>query len=787
MGVSRKVSMLFAISWFRNDRWKKLHAVMPWLVCAFPSCALAADRAVSSPVPTVSALVADRQGSVQMDGILNEAIWARAPVHEQFFEYQPQDGKPAPGHLRTAYRIVVDDEAIIFAIRAWDIDPAQLRGMLSRRDKVDNDQDFIGIFIDPTGHGNSAQFVRVNTAGIVTDGLYRAADDELDLGPDFPVTASVKVLSDGYSMEVRWPLSNLRFPYADGKKWRVMLERSIPHAGGKLLLSAPLRKNSLSYIAEMQEITGIAATVDAVRDRGFIAAVPEYTVRKQRDVLDGHSARSSATAMGVEINARPRADWVLNATINPDFSQVEIDEPSAAGGSAIALSLPEKRGFFLESLDVVGMPLAAFYSRTAADPAWGARATWRGSSADATGLLLKDQPGGLVLRGNPYGTEEFVQRQSSSMSLARLRWHGGDWLHGGFVSSRDTGKAGKGLVLGVDGQWAGPTFGSGQSQASWLLMRSSSSAGFVDSRPVAVASRQGWYALGKLAHRSEDWANEMRIETISPGFVNDNGFVPQTGVRKSHIDINRRLGPMSIGPASSAIAFYEVEFHLGLRETRTLEDLRADQAGGQTVQRELQPGIWLFGPRQTRLWANAGFDRQRANSLGRLHRTPALHLGGESSPFSWMPQLVGELTLGKRLDTDTDRVGSGGAGELGVRWNWALPYRTTFESEHRWTRTWVRGADGAAAMVDKGWRWLGMLHLSPSDSIRLLAQDTFSGRRADPLARLDFWAQRQRHRSLLYRHVWRHERALSAGLSRDTSNDPSMENTSLVLKMQWGL
>ncbi|MDQ1830399.1 hypothetical protein [Massilia scottii] len=779
--------MLFAVTWFRNGRWKRVPAVLPSLVFSLPLWAAAADRASSPPVPAVAAVVADKNSSVHIDGFLNEAIWARAPVHDQFFEYQPQDGNVAPDHLRTAYQIVVDDEAIIFAIRAWNNHPGQLRGMLSRRDKVDNDQDFIGIFIDPTGHGNSAQFVRVNTAGIVTDGLYRAADDELDLGPDFPVTASVKVLSDGYSMEVRWPLSNLRFPYADGKKWRIMVERSVPHAGGKLLLSAPLRKNSLSYIAEMQEITGIATTVDAVRDRGFIATIPEYTVRKQREEVDGRSTRSVATAMGLEINARPRADWVLNATLNPDFSQVEIDEPSAAGGSAIALSLPEKRGFFLESLDVVGMPLAAFYSRTAADPAWGARATWRGSSADATGLMLKDQPGGLVLRGSPYGTEEVVQRQSSSMSLARLRWHGGDWLHGAFVSGRDAGDAGKGHVLGVDGQWTGRTLGSGQSQASWLVMHSRSSAGFLDAHPAAVAPRQGWYALGKLAHRSEDWANEMRIETISPGFVNDNGFVPQTGVRKSHIDINRRAGPVSIGAGASAIELYEFEFHLGLRETRTLGDLRTNQAADEIVQRELQPGIWLFGPRQTRLWANAGFDQQRAKPLGRLHRTPALHFGGESSPFSWLPQVVGELTLGKRLDIDADRVGSGGAGELGIRWNWALPYRTTFESEHRWTRTWVRGTDGTAAVVDNGWRWLGMLHLSASDSIRVLAQDTFSGRRADDLARLDVWSQRQRHRSMLYRHVWRHERSVSAGLSRDTSNDPSVQTTSLVLKMQWGL
>lgn len=59
----------------------------------------------------------------------------------------------------------------------------------------------------PAGHGRAAQFVRVNLAGALSDGLHRASDDESDLGPDFPVEAAVVRLPDGYSMEVRWPLS----------------------------------------------------------------------------------------------------------------------------------------------------------------------------------------------------------------------------------------------------------------------------------------------------------------------------------------------------------------------------------------------------------------------------------------------------------------------------------------------------------------------------------------------------------------------------------------------------
>lgn len=167
-------------------------------------------------------------------------------------------------------QLLITDDALVFGIRAWDAAPQQRQGMLARRDKVGLDQDFIGIWLDPTGHGCAAQFVRVNTAGVLNDGMYRADQDESDLGPDFPIDAAVALLDDGYSMEVRWPLSSLRFPYAGGKPWRAMIERSVPHAGSMLLTSAPLTSDALSHIAMLQEIAGMGETVAAVRDHAFL-------------------------------------------------------------------------------------------------------------------------------------------------------------------------------------------------------------------------------------------------------------------------------------------------------------------------------------------------------------------------------------------------------------------------------------------------------------------------------------------------------------------------------------
>lgn len=234
-----------------------------------------ADAAEERPFLRAAQLGSAR---VVLDGRLDEPAWQNAQPYAGFHKHAPRDGKEAPAGLRTAVRLLVEDDALVFGIRAWDDAPQRLRGALARRDKVDLDQDFIGIWIDPVGHGRAAQFVRVNLAGVVSDGLHRADDDESDLGPDFPVEAAVTRYPDGYGMEVRWPLSNLRFPYRGGRNWRVLVERSVPHADGALFVSAPLRVDALSHLAFLQEVEGMDGTVEAVRDRRFLELRPELTL-----------------------------------------------------------------------------------------------------------------------------------------------------------------------------------------------------------------------------------------------------------------------------------------------------------------------------------------------------------------------------------------------------------------------------------------------------------------------------------------------------------------------------
>lgn len=747
------------------------------------SALLAAEAGAADERHKLRAAFAGQAGGAPViDGRLDEAAWRQAPLYDGFHKHAPRDGKAAPSGLRTTVQLLVDEQALVFGIRAWDDAPERMRAALARRDKVNLDQDFIGIWIDPVGHGRAAQFVRVNLAGVLSDGLHRASDDESDLGPDFPVEAAVTRLPDGYSMEVRWPLSNLRFPYRGGKDWGLMVERSVPHADGMLLVSAPLRLDALSHLSFLREVEGMGETVAAVRDRRFIELRPESTLRADRGSAQGVRGRAQQADLGLEVNVRPRADWVFNATINPDYSQIEVDQPVSQGAGNIALSLPEKRGFFLESADVLGLPLPAFYSRTVSNPAWGLRATWRAADADATAMSLRDQEGGLVLRGRPYGTLEYLQSRPTKASLVRTRWHGDGLLLGAFASQRAYEGLGNNDVIGLDAHWRSAAGEEAQRQAIVTAMHSRTTSAFdADGQPLRGARETGGYLHAKTIHSSEAWWNEFALEAIGPRFVNDNGFVPQAGIVKGTAELARKLGGQSL----AGIELYEFELLLQAAELRTLRDRATGQAGGEVVTRELRPGLWFMGARQTEFWTLLGFDRQRARTSGKLHDTRALHLGFETTPARWVSKIAGELTLGRQLDADADRVGPGGNVTIDVGLRFPLQRGWSLELDHHWNRAWVQGTLGQPAFADNAWRWLANLHFSARDSLRLLAQNTWAARREDGVTRLEAWDERQVHRSLLYRYQWQHGRIVSAGYVDEKMPLVGNRSKSLTLKLQW--
>lgn len=724
-----------------------------------------------------------------IDGRLDDPAWQRAPVYDRFVQFLPADKQPA--RWRTTVQVVVTEDALVFGIRAWDPAPERIRAPLARRDQVKADQDAITVFIDPVGRRRAAQFVRVSAAGVIEDGLYSAEEDSDDAAPDFDIEAAAERLPDGYGVELRWPLAALRFPHSDGAPWRVQVARNIPREDRTLVVSAPLlTKDALNFIAEMQPLEGLGDLVEQVRERSFLAFRPELTLRSTRDSSDADGTRRSRKAsVGAELKWRPRADWVLDATLNPDFSQVEVDAPQLAGNTRFALSVPEKRPFFLESADVVGptqpdesgenRSLAAFYTRAITDPDWGLRATWRGSQAEATALHLRDAGGGTLLRAGAFATRSGVQPRDSQASFMRGRQQFGALGLAGLVSRRDFGHGLQTEVVGTDGVWRA---GDSDQWRGHLLLSRTTLGLSEDGQVQRVGRDRGHRAWLGWRHRDADWVANVNVEEISPRFANDNGFVSQSGVRRASAFGYLRLGPRQL----AGLDLHDHEVQLKVQETRTLADPLLGVAAGQVVDRLFQPGFWFAAARNTGVWGHIGLDSHRARSGGVLHPTRTLLLGFESNPGEWLNFINAEVEWGRRLDVEADRVGLGAQAQMQAQMRTALPGGWWLELDQRFGLGWVDGPDGRRAFTDHSAQSLVVLHLSPRESLRLIHQRTHFTRRADGAAGLAAQEDTGRVLSLMFQHRVGIARVVSVGLNRGREQPGAVRSSEVFAKATLG-
>ncbi|MCE4557404.1 carbohydrate binding family 9 domain-containing protein [Pelomonas cellulosilytica] len=755
--------------------------------------ALPADAQPASPAQPTALRLAAGDTPPTLDGRLDDAVWRRAPVYDRFVQFLPADKQPA--RWRTTVQVLATEDALVFGIRAWDPAPERIRAPLARRDQVKADQDYVAVFIDPVGLGRAAQYVRVSAAGSVDDGLFSAEEDADDSAPDFDIEAAAARLPDGYSIELRWPLAALRFPHTGGAPWRVMVTRNIPREDRMLDVSSPaLTQDALTFIADLQPLDGLGDLAMDVRERSFVSVHPELTWRRVNELSDNDGRRRAQhTSLGAEIKWRPRADWVVDLTLNPDFSQVEVDEPQLAGNTRFALSVPEKRPFFLESADVVGptqpdesgenRSLAAFYTRAITDPDWGLRVTWRGAGAEATALHLRDAGGGTVLRAGAFSTRTGWQPRDSEASFARGRLQLGGLGLAALVSLRNFGEGRSTQVIGSDGLWRD---GDSDQWRGHLLLSTTTLGLDEDGQARRVGREHGHRAWLGWRHRDANWTANVNVEDIGARFANDNGFVSQSGIRRASA-----FGALRLGASEFAgLSVHDHEAQLRLQETRTKADPLLGVAAGRVVDRLVQPGFWFAAARNTGVWGHVGLDRHRARDGAPLHATRTLLLGFESNPGELLNFVTAEVEWGRRLDVDADRVGPGAQGQLQAQMRLPLP---RWAGAGRWLEIdlrlgvgWVDAPDGHRAFTDRSAQSLFVLHLSAHDSLRLIRQQTRFSRRMDAASGLMALEERGRLLSLMAQHRVGLARVIGLGLNRGHAQPGSVRSSELFVKVRVG-
>ena len=303
----------------------------------------------SQPAPAREITAIRAPSPPQIDGRLDDAAWEAAPIASGFLQRDPDEGRPASEDTRI--RFAYDNNAFYVAAELRDRDPRAIVRQLSRRDAA-VESDLLIVYLDPHhDHLTGAGFA-VSAAGVQRDALIYN-DSFLDYSWDAVWESAVQVGEDGWTVEMRIPLSQLRFPKAERQTWGVNVERVIKRRNESDWLQL-VPKNEAGLASRMAALEGIAGLEPPVTLQWmpYVTSRAEFIAPARAGNPFNDGSRMFASG-GIDLKYGLSSSLALAATFNPDFGQVEVD-PAVVNLTAFETFFEEKRPFFTEGANVFG-------------------------------------------------------------------------------------------------------------------------------------------------------------------------------------------------------------------------------------------------------------------------------------------------------------------------------------------------------------------------------------------------------------------------------------------------
>ena len=319
-------------------------------LAALPSPTLAAQQplprrdsvAAARTVPVANAVRADVPPAI--DGREDDAVWRAAPAMSDFLEFQPTEGK-AP-RFRTEFKAAYDDRNLYVFVRAFDPHPDSIMTALTRRD-IRGPSDQLKLMIDSYHDRRSGFEFAVNPLGVKRDyAMYN--DNSEDDSWDGVWDVGTRIDSVGWTAEFRIPFSQLRYANRPDHTFGFAVWRDIERY--KERTSWPLYKSSQSGISSQ---LGELADIRDIAPFHRLEVAPFTVVKSSSIEVTGAPSgaslwgRSQKLSAGADLKYGVTPNLTLDATVNPDFGQVESD-PSVVNLSAFETFLQERRPFFIE-------------------------------------------------------------------------------------------------------------------------------------------------------------------------------------------------------------------------------------------------------------------------------------------------------------------------------------------------------------------------------------------------------------------------------------------------------
>jgi len=450
----------------------------------------------------------------EIDGVLDDEVWAKVvPLPtDGWASYNPVRGDRLADVYRTETRVSYDDRNIYFAFHCFDNEPSKIRTNVSRRDSSFND-DWIAMSLDSAGTGQAAYHLFSNPSGSQMDAINTSAAGE-QFDADMVWYSVGKTTADGYVVEVRIPLQTLRFKGGDRVRMNMVFFRKISRIGvsyawpemlpGQWVFDRPAH-----------------LVFSNLKPRRLVEVLPAVTYGVSQSREDTSSVWGDAdndAHVGVSGKFGITSGVTLDATVNPDFSQVESDQFQSSVNQRFPLFFREKRPFFMEGMGLFSIARGdnmrtSVHTRRIIDPIFGAKVT--GTLGKTTFGVLSaadDHPGDIGGRG-----EAFADRNKLfSIGRATYALRRSDYVGAILTQTQHAGRSN--FAAGAD-----------------LSIRPSSpqnvTASFLTSWTDHGAGRE---TSGNAAHVSYGFENRrvqtgLQVEHWDRNFQMDTAFYNRTG------------------------------------------------------------------------------------------------------------------------------------------------------------------------------------------------------------------------------------------------------------------
>jgi hypothetical protein len=298
-----------------------------------------------SPPPPPPLTAQRASGSIRIDGILSESVW-QTPPYTAFTQREPQENnKPTQ---ETAVWVAYDEAALYIAARMYDTSPESLVVRLRRRD-ASWDSDMFAVFIDPYHDRRSGFYFALDAAGTYFDGTLFNDDWDEDSW-DGVWEGNVRIDDTGWTAEMRIPFSQLRFHAAPQYVWGINVRRDVARRNERNYITFTPRGGS-GFVSRFVDLVGMENITPArqVEILPYITARAQYSQTSPGNPFQNGSRYTPR--FGADMKFGLGSNLTLDATVNPDFGQVEVD-PAVVNLSDVETFFQEKRPFFIEGANI---------------------------------------------------------------------------------------------------------------------------------------------------------------------------------------------------------------------------------------------------------------------------------------------------------------------------------------------------------------------------------------------------------------------------------------------------